>query len=142
MNENKIEEKRTISSGNDGKKSTTITFRISKKEKQSWQSIANARADGNITKLIKKAMHHYLAVDILDFWANVQKNRSTIDANYLDLMRNQAHSDDSQIIQATWNDQRPKLMKLIVDEYERVMKELTEKFNKALDNFMNYNLTQ
>jgi hypothetical protein len=119
--------------------STTITFRIKAREKEAMQIVANEVANGNITKLIKFAVDHYIA-DQYGSLEYIRERGNDLHKYYRDMMRNLAQSEDPAVIEAKWEEVKPRTMMMFVQEFERRMKQLQDELNMKLEHLLSYHI--
>jgi len=119
--------------------STTITFRIKAKDKEAMQLVANEAAKGNITKLIKIAINDYIAEKYGSFEA-IRERGIDMHKYYRDMMKNLAQSEDPAVIQAKWEEVKPRTVMMIVQDFDKRMKQLQDEFKMKIEYFLNYHI--
>ncbi len=119
--------------------STTITFRIKARDKEAMQFVANETAKGNITKFIKIAINDYIA-DKYGSFEYIRESGKDFHKYYRDMMKNLAQSEDPAVIQAKWEEVKPRTVMMIVQDFEKRMKQLQDEFKMKIEYFLNYRI--
>ncbi len=119
--------------------STTITFRIRAKEKEDWQFAADTFAQGNISKFIKRSVSRYMHERIGPVTL-LRKGGGNVDKYFRELFQKVTGSTDPAILQAKWDEERPKMVMSCVQQLEEQLQRAQEQFKTDLGYILSYHL--
>ncbi len=117
--------------------STTITFRIKPKDKDAWQYVAEQVSQGNITRLIKRAVDTYITDRFGPVAAIREKGKNP--HKYLgNLVRNLTQSNDPAVLRSKWDEMRLKLAMACIDGHQARIKRLQDELKAEIEGILMY----